>query len=384
MYAFVQALIREVAYGTLAKRDRRARHLAAARFFEGLGEDELAGPLAVHYLAAWRAAPGRTRGRCRGDPGATRADRSGRPSDELGSPEGAIGFLEQALQVTADPSDRGPILERAGKAATNAVRPDRADAFFRELIESRRAAGDSAGTFRAIAQLGSALIAARRLESAGTLLEPAVKEAEGAADEADLAALLCGLARVRFSQDRVEEGLDLIDRGLPIAERNELHELLIEGLITKGNLLAKHGRPVEGNALTEGARRVAVERGFPEWEARALIAMSLRISLGDPRAALQLEREAIDLVRRIGRRDMELLLIGNAGEDSIRTGDWEFQATEFASLDELEIEPAIRLPMESTLSVIAIMRGEVDGDAIDIAYVEDPAAEDHDTASTLT
>ena len=157
--------------------------------------------------------------------------------------------------------------------------------------------------------------------------------------------------------------------------------MLIEGLITKGNLLAKHGRPVEGNALAEGARRVAVERGFPEWEARALIAMSLRISLGDPRAAIQMEREAIDLVRRIGRRDMELLLIGNAGEDSIRTGDWEFQATEFASLDELEIEPAIRLPMESTLSVIAIMRGEVDGDAIEIAYVEDSDIEDHETAS---
>ena len=51
-YAFVQALIREVAYGTLAKRDRRSRHLAAARYFESLGEDELAGALAAHYLAA--------------------------------------------------------------------------------------------------------------------------------------------------------------------------------------------------------------------------------------------------------------------------------------------------------------------------------------------
>ena len=32
-YAFVQALIREVAYNTLSKRDRKARHLAAARLF---------------------------------------------------------------------------------------------------------------------------------------------------------------------------------------------------------------------------------------------------------------------------------------------------------------------------------------------------------------
>ena len=79
---------------------------------------------------------------------------------------------------------------------------------------------------------------------------------------------------------------------------------------------------------------------------------------------------------------MELLLIGNAGEDSIRTGDWEFQATELASLDELEIEPAIRMPMESTLSVIAIMRGEVDGDAIESGLRRGRRhIEDHDTAS---
>src|SRR6185436_18510009 len=41
-YRFVQALIREVAYGTLARRERRMRHLAAARYFESLGDDELA------------------------------------------------------------------------------------------------------------------------------------------------------------------------------------------------------------------------------------------------------------------------------------------------------------------------------------------------------
>ena len=51
-YRFVQALIREVAYNTLARRDRQTRHLAAARFFESVGTDELAGALAGHYLAA--------------------------------------------------------------------------------------------------------------------------------------------------------------------------------------------------------------------------------------------------------------------------------------------------------------------------------------------
>ena len=75
---------------------------------------------------------------------------------------------------------------------------------------------------------------------------------------------------------------------------------------------------------------------------------------------MELERQAIAIARRIGRRDMELLLIGNAGEDSFRTGEWSFQAAEFASLDELEIEAATRLPMEGASTVIALLRGEID------------------------
>ena len=51
-YRFVQSLIQEVAYGTLARRDRRSRHLAVARHYEGIGDDEMAGALASHYLAA--------------------------------------------------------------------------------------------------------------------------------------------------------------------------------------------------------------------------------------------------------------------------------------------------------------------------------------------
>jgi hypothetical protein len=43
-------LVREVAYSTLAKRDRRVRHLAAARFYESLGDEESAGVLAMHYV----------------------------------------------------------------------------------------------------------------------------------------------------------------------------------------------------------------------------------------------------------------------------------------------------------------------------------------------
>ena len=42
-YAFVQSIIREIAYGMLSKADRRSRHLAVAHHFEAAGDDELAG-----------------------------------------------------------------------------------------------------------------------------------------------------------------------------------------------------------------------------------------------------------------------------------------------------------------------------------------------------
>ncbi|MEX1278390.1 MAG: adenylate/guanylate cyclase domain-containing protein, partial [Chloroflexota bacterium] len=56
-YRFVQAIVREISYETLSKKDRRAKHLAAARYFEALGDEEVAGVLASHYLEALRATP---------------------------------------------------------------------------------------------------------------------------------------------------------------------------------------------------------------------------------------------------------------------------------------------------------------------------------------
>ena len=77
-YGFVQELVREVAYGTLARRDRRARHLAAARYFEALGDEELVGVLATHYRDAYLASPDGPGGRRSRRPGSHRPESRGR------------------------------------------------------------------------------------------------------------------------------------------------------------------------------------------------------------------------------------------------------------------------------------------------------------------
>jgi hypothetical protein len=58
-YGFLQDLVRHVAYETLSKRERHARHLAAAAHLEASfsDEEEIVEVLASHYLDAYRELP---------------------------------------------------------------------------------------------------------------------------------------------------------------------------------------------------------------------------------------------------------------------------------------------------------------------------------------
>ena len=146
--AFVQALIREVAYGTLSRRDRRSRHLAAARFFESLGEDELAGALASHYLAAYRAAPDDPDSRPLAAQAKIALRAAASRASSLGSHDQAVRFLVEAIEVTDDPAEIAELLERAerprstaavGPGRTAAARCDRASRGAGRSLRARRA-----------------------------------------------------------------------------------------------------------------------------------------------------------------------------------------------------------------------------------------------------
>ena len=123
-YAFVQALIREVAYGTLAQRDRRARHLAAARYFEALGDDELP---ARSRRTTWppTGRPPRAGGRRPRRPGADRAARRrrarggpglARPGDGLPDVSGSRCPVRRS---NASSCSSGQARSRRSRAATS-------------------------------------------------------------------------------------------------------------------------------------------------------------------------------------------------------------------------------------------------------------------------
>ena len=163
-YTFVQALVREVAYATLAKRDRRDRHLAAARFFESLGEDELVGALAAHYLAAFESSSTGPEADAVGAQARIALRAAAERAAALGSHEQAVTFLDQALLVTSDPGEQADLLIRTGEAASAAGRHTKAQELLRDAIARKREAGDRVGRGRCDgrARSGDARIVAQR------------------------------------------------------------------------------------------------------------------------------------------------------------------------------------------------------------------------------
>ena len=117
-YKFVQSLIREVAYGTLARRDRRARHLAAARHYEALGDDELAGALANHYMAAREASDEGPEADAITSQARLALSGAADRAAALGAHDQAVTYLDQALAIATDPTDRASLLDRAASSAS--------------------------------------------------------------------------------------------------------------------------------------------------------------------------------------------------------------------------------------------------------------------------
>lgn len=323
-WMFAQSLLREVSYATLSRDDRRAHHLAAARHFEALGTDELAGALAAQYEAAWRASrPGPE-----ADALAVQARLALRAAGEralsLGSPEQAQGLFESALSLADEPLERARILERAGLAARNTGDSEAAQGYLEEAVTIQRGRGDLRAAAHATALLADAVIFRSRLEAAAALLGPAVDEYAVLGEDAGLAALISQAARVEMlRQEDLARALALADRGLAMAEKLDLVPIVADLLITRGTALAQLGRDYEALGAIETGRRLAAGHGLAEKEIRALVNCSAPLQAEDPRAALKAAHMALVLARRVGSRPDETMAANNLAEAARVTGDWD-------------------------------------------------------------
>ncbi len=301
-YAFVQSLIREVAYNTLARAERKSRHLAAARWFEALDEGELAGALAAQYVAAYRNSPegpeadalvGQARIALKGA-----ADRA----VLLGSNRQALGFLRQALEITTDEAEATALRERAAQAAADDSQFDTSRELLEEAIAWHRAHDDIRAVARATAQLGVVLVNVSQPNAAAKVMEGVAAETAGIDDDPGVVRLLTELSRA-YAISGDPRALATADRALELGERLELVPSIAEALVNRALALGFGSRRYyETVALLRGALVLAEANGLGSTFLRATNNLAATLENDDPREAMALSENGIEYARRIGNR----------------------------------------------------------------------------------
>ncbi len=311
-YRFVQGLIREVAYERLAKRDRLARHLAAARYFEELDDPELAGIVTTHYLEAHRLSPeGRERDEIATKARTTLIDAAARSRD-LHAYASEERFLEQALAFAADPADERAILERLAGAAFDGAKElaefDRAEGYARRALEATQAGGDPAAIARAYHHAGEPAVPQQPREGGPRHPGPGRGRAGGpGAGCGDGAA--GGRARARLPDVGPAGALALpvIEAALVRAEATAQLESIAELLVSRAWAITRAGRPTEALVLLRGVVAFCDEHGFLNARMRCAMNLSAWEMVDNPRRSMAasldgLGDRAASPARRLGGR----------------------------------------------------------------------------------
>ncbi|MFL5644291.1 MAG: adenylate/guanylate cyclase domain-containing protein [Chloroflexota bacterium] len=341
-YGFVQGLIREVAYGTLAKRDRRRMHVAAARYFESLDDEGIAGALAEHYVAAYKAQPDGAEGAAVAAQARVALRAAAERARSLGSYVQAMRFLEQALAVTTDPVEEAQIRAAAGDAGLNGGLIDEPIAHLARALELTRAAMGRSELLGAIGRYGHAVNASGHIAEAAALLETARDDYRDLIDTPEYVRLANELARSYLLLGRDADSLGIIDDILTTSERLDLIRETIELLITRGPALVNVGRLREGIVTLVGAVAASRSYGLVDAEFRARVNLSFAAAGEDPQLAYRVAREGQELLRRLGVRGWPYML-SNASELAIRIGDWDWAAAEVEEAALLETDVSARM-----------------------------------------
>jgi class 3 adenylate cyclase len=355
-YGFLQGLVRKVAYDTLSRRDRKARHLAAARdlLATAADGDDPAEVVAAHQLAAYRAEPDAE------DAPAIRAaacaslSRAGERAASLAAPAEAERHFVEAAKLAASALERAQLLERAGAAAMQDARTTEAHAHLEEAGQIFEREGRRRDRARVSARMGELMLFADQIEGAMERMEQSFAVLADEPPGPELGTLAEALARVYFSTGRMEAAGERIETALSVAESLGLTVLLADSLNTKHLLLLSAGRREEAIALVKHALELAGEAS-PVVALRCYNNLAYSMITADRHdEALRYAREGIALSEQLGERRYGWLLTTGTLYPLVLTGRWDEAVaivdgmlvddsllTLFSSVEMVEIVPVL-------------------------------------------
>ena len=324
-YGFLQALVQRVAYETLSRRDRKAKHLAAAEYLAsgtGIDADEIAELIAAHYRDAWEADP---QADDAADARRSARDwlcRAGERAAALAATDDGRRAFDDALGLTETPLEQAPLLERAGELALAGGDAAASETRLREAHRIYEESGRPHEAARAAAALSLSLWELGRSEETIGLLDRALDTLAADRPDADVAKLASEAARVHLFLDHPVEAGERVELALTIAESQQLPEVLSQALNTKA--LLRKGHPREAAALMREALAIAREHDLV---AAALRAYNNLVVLTDEQELFDEQQriigEALDLARRRGHRSYAITFAGMRCLNLLERGDWD-------------------------------------------------------------
>jgi class 3 adenylate cyclase/tetratricopeptide (TPR) repeat protein len=361
-YGFLQDLVRHVAYETLSRRDRKARHLTAAAYFEeswGGREQEIVEVVASHYLTAFELDPDAD------DASELRAKaretltRAGERAASLGASAEAAVLFARGAELTEDGLEQARLLAQAGNAARAHGDTQRATDQLGRAIQLFEEAGDTRAAARTSADLALGDFSTGRLAEAIERLERAYAVLDTDEPDEDVAFLLSQLGRWQWFSGNLELSQERNEQALDIAERLRLPEVLSHALNTKGLLESSRGRLETARALLRRALEIAVENDLTAAMMRGYTNLAaVQERFGNLTEVEGLQERAVELARRAGDREAEWFALGNLTVCYLSTGKWDEIMAVVAELP-LGLETQA-LGLHANVAEIARHRGDVE------------------------
>jgi class 3 adenylate cyclase/predicted ATPase len=385
-YQFAQDMLRQVAYDTLSRRDRKARHLVVAthlrQAFPGDGE-EVADVIARHYLDALHAVPDDPdTGQIRAQAiaalirAAERAGRTGALFRAAASYATAADLTENSGPDAIDGLlSAGTLWERAAEAATFApdyatalAQAGRAHVYYLQHGQDRDAARVQAAVGRVLRLQGRHTEARAELTAAMEVLRvgPDTDTVRALEQLAALEVFAGSAGADTLSTEALVLGHDLdVDLG-------QFARLLA----VRGIFLNFTERPLEAAAYLRESARLATQAGDTVPAGTVLMNLADATVLTDPAAAAEIARTAARQLRRTGAREYLAWAIANLVQALLMLGEWDAaelelgQAIDADGLADIEYLTCHR-------GLVAALRGDVGPAGTCLAALKDmPASED--------
>jgi class 3 adenylate cyclase/tetratricopeptide (TPR) repeat protein len=325
-YSFLQDIVKQVAYETISRRERKVKHLAAAEFLASVPsaeEDEIIDLVAAHYLDAYEAAPDDPDAASLRSISSRMLVRAAERAASLGANAEAQRAFARAVELADDDLLRAELHERAGAMAAVGGRAEEAAAHFERSIQLFEGSAATHPAARVSARLAEISWERGRIEQGLERMDRAFALLSQEVPDPDLAALAAQLGRFWFFAGQRDLALERLEVALEIAENLALPEITAQALNTKGIILLTRGRVAEAFALLHAALEVALEHDKQAAALRAYYNLADSMAQRDRyEESEELLDAGLALARKVGNSYWEWAFIGFA-YPHFALGNWD-------------------------------------------------------------